>query len=64
MAFHCLNFFNLRLDEFKGHSFLEAVKSGDLGKVKRGAEIVNFVHPLTMDTALVSFLYYFLSEST
>lgn len=46
-------------DEFKGHNFLEAVKSGDLGKVKRAAEIVSFVHPLTMDTALVSFFICF-----
>eukprot|EP00111_Clytia_hemisphaerica_P001648 TCONS_00004672-protein len=38
--------------EYRGHSFLEVVKLGDLGKVKRSAEIVNFVHPLTLDTAL------------
>ena len=45
---------NLFLDEFRGHTFLEAVKMGDLSKVKRSAEIVNFVHPLTLDSALVS----------
>eukprot|EP00794_Sanderia_malayensis_P005571 gene5571-6259_t len=40
--------------EFRGHSFLDAVKSGDMGRVKKtfDQDLLNFRHPYTMDTAL------------
>ena len=53
-----LTFFNIFtiLDEYRGHTYLEAVKSSDLSKIKRiiAPDLVNFVHPLTLNSALVS----------
>ena len=44
--------------EFRGHSFLDAVKSCDMGRVKKtiDQDLLNFKHPYTHDTALVSLL--------
>jgi len=46
-------------DEFKGHCLLEAARQGDPARLKKylSAEIVNFKHPYTGDTALVSSLF-------
>lgn len=41
-------------DEFKGHSLLEGARQTDLGRVKKYLEVVQFKHPYTGDTALVS----------
>ena len=43
-------------DEYKGHSLLEGARQADLARVKKyiSLEIVNFKHPYTNDTALVS----------
>ncbi|XP_047128184.1 poly [ADP-ribose] polymerase tankyrase-2 isoform X1 [Hydra vulgaris] len=42
------------LYEYRGHTYLEAVKSSDLSKIKRiiAPDLVNFVHPLTLNSAL------------
>ena len=44
------------LDEFKGHSLLEGSRQADAARVKKylSSEVVNFKHPYTGDTALVS----------
>lgn len=44
------------LDEFKGHSLLQAAREADMAKVKKtlALEIINFKHPQTHETALVS----------
>lgn len=43
-------------DEFKGHCLLEAARQADPARVKKylTAELVNFKHPYTGDTPLVS----------
>lgn len=43
-------------DEFKGHSLLQAAREADMTKVKKtlALEIINFKHPQTHETALVS----------
>jgi len=40
--------------EYCGHSYLEAVKSSDMSKIKKivTPELINFVHPLTLNSAL------------
>lgn len=45
----------LLLDEFKGHSLLQAAREADVAKVKKtlALEIISFKHPQTNDTALV-----------
>ena len=42
------------LYEYRGHTYLEAVRSADIGKIKRiiSPELINFCHPLTLDSAL------------
>lgn len=44
--------------EFKGHQLLEAAKSCDSTKLKKHItpEIINFQHPLTLESSLVSVL--------
>ena len=46
------------LDEFRGHSFLDAVKSCDLARIKKtfAQDLLSFRHPYTQDMALVSHL--------
>lgn len=43
------------LDEFKGHSLLQAAREADIAKVKKtlALEIIGFKHPQTNETALV-----------
>lgn len=43
------------LDEFKGHSLLQAARESDVNRVKKhlSLEIVNFKHPQTHETPLV-----------
>ena len=43
------------LDEFKGHSLLQAAREADVAKAKKSLvlEIINFKHPHTHETALV-----------
>lgn len=43
-------------DEFKGHCLLEAARQADPAKVKKylAPDVVNFKHPYTGDTPLVS----------
>ena len=43
------------LDEFKGHSLLQAAREADMAKVKKtlALEIISFKHPQTNETALV-----------
>lgn len=43
------------LDEFKGHSLLQAAREADVAKVKKtlALEIIGFKHPQTNETALV-----------
>lgn len=43
-------------DEFKGHCLLEAARQADPAKVKKYLvpDVVNFKHPYTGDTPLVS----------
>lgn len=45
------------LDEFKGHSLLQAAREADMAKAKKtlALEIINFKHPHTHETALVRF---------
>lgn len=45
----------LLLDEFKGHSLLQAAREADVAKVKKtlALEIISFKHPQTNDAALV-----------
>lgn len=47
----------LRLDEFKGHSLLQAAREADVTRIKKhlSLEMVNFKHPQTHETALVMF---------
>lgn len=40
--------------EFKGHSLLEGCRQADVARVKKYLEVVNFKHPYSGDTALVS----------
>lgn len=47
--------FILFSDEFKGHSLLEGARQTDLGRVKKHLDVVNFKHPYSGDTALVSY---------
>lgn len=54
--FHLLPFLSLpRIDEFKGHSLLQAAREADMAKVKKtlALEIISFKHPQTNETALV-----------
>lgn len=46
---------HLLLDEFKGHSLLQAAREADMAKVKKtlALEVISFKHPQTSDTALV-----------
>lgn len=46
----------LNIDEFKGHSLLQAAREADMAKVKKtlALEIIGFKHPQTNETALVS----------
>lgn len=48
--------FPLHVDEFKGHSLLQAAREADMAKVKKtlALEIISFKHPQTNETALVS----------
>lgn len=48
--------FILFLDEFRGHSLLEGARQGELTKVRKylTSETVNFKHPYSGDTAMVS----------
>jgi len=48
--------FSSGADEFKGHSLLQAAREADMTKVKKSLalEIINFKHPQTHETALVS----------
>lgn len=50
------------VDEFKGHQLIEAARSCDSAKIKKhiNADTINFQHPLTMESALVSLLMYIL----
>ena len=43
------------VDEFKGHSLLQAAREADMAKVKKtlALEIISFKHPQTNETALV-----------
>lgn len=43
------------IDEFKGHSLLQAAREADMAKVKKtlALEIISFKHPQTNETALV-----------
>lgn len=43
------------VDEFKGHSLLQAAREADMAKVKKtlALEIIGFKHPQTNETALV-----------
>lgn len=43
------------LDEFKGHSLLQAAREADIAKVKKtlALEVIGFKHPQTNETALV-----------
>lgn len=43
------------VDEFKGHSLLQAAREADMAKVKKtlALEIISFKHPQTSETALV-----------
>ena len=55
------------VDEFRGHQLIEAARSCDSAKIKKHitAETINFQHPLTMESALVSLLSlyrYFLTK--
>lgn len=45
------------LDEFKGHSLLQAAREADVTRIKKhlSLEMVNFKHPQTHETALVTF---------
>ena len=45
--------------EFKGHQLLEAAKSCDSAKLKKHItpEIINFQHPLTLESSLVSVVF-------
>lgn len=45
------------LDEFKGHSLLQAAREADVTRIKKhlSLEMVNFKHPQTHETALVMF---------
>lgn len=47
--------FFLHIDEFKGHSLLQAAREADMAKVKKtlALEIISFKHPQTNETALV-----------
>jgi tankyrase len=47
----------LHLDEFKGHSLLQAAREADVTRIKKhlSLEMVNFKHPQTHETALVMF---------
>lgn len=47
--------FSSRVDEFKGHSLLQAAREADMAKVKKtlALEIISFKHPQTNETALV-----------
>ncbi|XP_057306768.1 poly [ADP-ribose] polymerase tankyrase-2-like [Hydractinia symbiolongicarpus] len=42
------------LYEYRGYTYLEAVKSGDVSKLKRiiAPDLINFIHPLTQNSAL------------
>ncbi len=46
-------------DEFRGHSLLQAAREADMACFKKhlSLETINFKHPLTQETALVSFYY-------
>lgn len=48
--------FSSGADEFKGNSLLQAAREADMTKVKKtlALEIINFKHPQTHETALVS----------
>lgn len=56
------NFFFIYIfkDEFKGHSLLEACRIADVSKVKKllNSDIAKFKHPLTGDTAFVSYIHH------
>lgn len=51
----CISLFVSRVDEFKGHSLLQAAREADMAKVKKtlALEIISFKHPQTNETALV-----------
>ena len=44
------------LDEYKGHCLLEGARQADSARVKKhlSVEVINFKHPYTGDSALVS----------
>lgn len=47
------------VDEFKGHSLLQAAREADMAKAKKtlALEIINFKHPHTHETALVRWIH-------
>ena len=49
-------------DEYKGHCLLDACRQADPSRLKKllSSEIVNFKHPYTGDTPLVSFILYYI----
>lgn len=53
--FSLLLLFLFHVDEFKGHSLLQAAREADMAKVKKtlALEIISFKHPQTNETALV-----------
>ena len=44
------------LDEFKGHALLESARQADVSRMRKflSSETINFKHPFTGDTAVVS----------
>lgn len=56
VCFHSCWRCSVRPDEFKGHSLLQAAREADMAKAKKSLvlEIINFKHPHTHETALVS----------
>ena len=54
MLIQCFVLFYISV-EFKGHQLLEAAKSCDSAKLKKHItpEIINFQHPLTLESSLV-----------
>ena len=49
-------------DEFKGHSLLEGCRQADVARVKKYLEVVNFKHPYSGDTALVSHIILYVNK--
>lgn len=60
IIYHLLLFL-FNVDEFKGHSLLQASREADMAKVKKtlALEIISFKHPQTNETALVRTKHYY-----